>query len=50
MTLVHNLCYIVHLSDINLVIVVDYKLHYISGVPGNFVRGGRGSTNSVEDR
>ena len=49
MTLVHNLCYIVHLSDINIVIVVDYKLHYISGVPRNFVLGG-GSTNSVEDR
>ena len=29
MALVHNLCYIVHLSDINLVIVVDYKLHYV---------------------
>jgi len=40
MTLVHNLCYIVHLSDINIVIVVDYKLHYISGVPRNFVLGG----------
>jgi len=40
MALVHNLCYIGHLSDINLVIVVDYKLHYVSGVPRNFVRGG----------
>lgn len=26
---VHNLCYIVRLSDLNLVMVVDYNLHYV---------------------
>jgi len=35
MALVHNLCYIVHLSDINLVIVVDYKLHYVVFIIGH---------------
>ena len=35
MVLVHNLCYIVHLSDINLLIVVDHKLRYVMFVIGH---------------
>ena len=38
MALVHNLCYIFYLLDINLVIVVDYKLYYVVFIIGHSSR------------